>query len=290
MPFSELSEPQRKAASDLFGAEKWEDSMPRRSYGHPDSVVLLFQPRVWSQLSKDEQAAAKLLDMSEGFWNDTLAPFHDELWVVPGVTLTNREFSSVLRTLRKMSHSSSLTKKALAHFLFGLERLLLPSQGVAVIEALKASPSWEFLLGSNHDDVKLGPSCNFDVNLLVACFLSDPEKFLSFRLNLKVVFWDDGFGGCIWGNAHGRTDIDANKKTYATALTDLLARRLAGTILSGSTPEQPKDSSSPLSPLPNHIVKHILDQVLGITTGPIDPFGVSWLCSYNVPLTRFFAP
>ena len=292
MPFSELSAIQVKAARDLFGtgtdASHWENIMPRRSQGYTNSHVLQFQAKTWSQLTKSEKTAAKVLHITEKIWNRSLTPFHDDWWTIPGVTLTASEFSPVLRTIQKMGRSSSLTKKQLASFLFGLERLLLPSQGAAIIQALKASPSWESLLESKQDDDTAQYNSKFHVHLVVACFLSHPARFVDFPHKEINAFWDDDSGGCVWGNASGRRRRrnKKKKKTYAKALREVLVRRLVDPVLTGAKSSSGNESSIPA--LPERVAAHILDDVLGMQTESIDPFQVSWLYGYGAPLTIFF--
>ena len=100
MPYTELNEKQRAAARDvlqIFDQDAWELAMPRRVYEYPDSTVLVFQPKTWSQLTfQQRKMAAEHLHMDEAFWNGQLATFHDDLWDIPGVTLTDEEFKPFL--------------------------------------------------------------------------------------------------------------------------------------------------------------------------------------------------
>lgn len=284
-------------AKDVLGIEaeeEWERMMPRRAYSSNTSYVLTFQKKTWSQLSKNEQDSVKHLDMSEAFWDQKLALFHDDLWSVPGVTLTSKEFSPILATIRKMSQHSVLTKTDLAKFLFSLEHTLVPSQGATIAKALKASPSWESLLESTQSGVAQF-NTKFHVHLVMASFLSDPGRFVDISHEQLNVFWNDDSSGCVWGNAGGKTimndDVGTSrkKKTYATALTELTSRRLVEPLLtetlhttSGTQRQPPR--------IPKLVATYLLDKMLGVPPNSIDPFQVSWLEGYDVTLTIFFAP
>lgn len=151
-PYDELTIQQKAVARDVLGiieASSWEKAMPRRLKGINESTVLLFQTKAWSQLNTDhQQLLTEYLHIDENFWNKKLAPFHDDLWRIPGITLTTKEFKPVLATIARMAQSQVLTKKDVAQFLFSIGKLLLPSQGLLIAETLKASSSWESLLES----------------------------------------------------------------------------------------------------------------------------------------------
>ena len=81
----------------------------------------------------------------------SLALFHDDLWTVEGISLTAKEFSSVLSTLEKLSRGT-LSMKQLAQFLLGLERVLTPSQAKCICEVIKASSCWGTLYGNGGEN------------------------------------------------------------------------------------------------------------------------------------------
>ncbi|CAB9507750.1 expressed unknown protein [Seminavis robusta] len=290
LPFSELNSTQRAAASEVLGIadeKAWELAMPRRVQGMCAVTVVSFQTKTWRQLSSEHQKlATEQLSLNESLWNGQLAPFHDDLWKIPGITLTPEEFVPVLKTIQRMGTNHVLTKKDVAQFLWSLQRVLLPSQGVLIAKTLKSSSSWESLLESTRISDRRY-NTKFHIHLVVACFLTFPHRFVDMghtRLNL---FWDDDSCGCVWGNAsEGQGDHHQHRKPYREVLHGPRVRRCVASILTGKLPERVTEKSQ-LPVLPKSIVKCILDDLLGVT-GPKDPFQVSWLSGYDAELTMYF--
>lgn len=200
-PFSKLNASQRAAAFSVLGImkeEAWELAMPRRIKGHPASNALTYQPQTWDDLSPEQQEEASTkLDLSKYIWNRYLAPFHDKLWTVDGLTMTSKEFSAVLSTLHKLTQQP-LTKTDLVQFLLNLGRLLTPSQGRVICQMLEAGACWTTLCPPGSS---VTSSCQAPI--IVASFLSDPERFVAKPYLEIQEFWDDGSAGCFWGNAYG---------------------------------------------------------------------------------------
>jgi hypothetical protein len=281
MPYDQLTVIQRGAARDVLGiitAEAWELAMPRQIMSYGCSLVLAFQTRTWNELSARHQVAVEThLNISETTWNGELAPFHDDLWKIEGVTMSDKEFSAGLATLRKMSRQT-LQKTDLFRFLLSLERVLLPSQAVMIAETLKASTCWERLL--DRDDSS--DASRINAHVVVAAFLSLPQRFVDDSI-LAMAYWDDDWGRCAWGNASESRDAPSGRPAYATALKErydkrLAMRRCVGPFLIGALPARVQQHQ-----LPRSVAVIILDEWLAEPT--IDPHAVEWLNGFGVSVS-----
>jgi hypothetical protein len=234
---------------------------------------LNFQSVPWSYLSKAQQNEAKSeLDLDKSTWNNNLVPFHDDLWKIEGISLSEKEFSAVLSSLTKMARQP-LSKPDLAQFFLDLNRVLTPAQGVKICNVLMNSNCWEILEPPvNHNNLMLNPQKKFSVQSLVASFISDTNRlFYDISIAQLQIFWNDLNSGCTWGS----TDEDYNdtRPKYATILKErydkqLAFRRCVGPLLTGAY-------NVPLPPLPRSIAWTILNEWIG-EDDPINPHSVQW--------------
>jgi hypothetical protein len=272
-PYENLSQAQRAAAFTVLGivdATAWERAMPRSYAGGSNEVVLVFQPIPWDRLSAQQrQDSESHLGISKTMWNTQLSTFHEDLWAVKGVGLSPKEFEPVLAILEKMS-CRPLTMAQLARFLLGLGRVLTPLQGRRICETLKSGVCWETLrpIAQSH----------YNAHVLVASFLSDPERFLNISCFQLIIFWNDDADGCSWANARvvGSTTTRPAPMSYALALERRFRQQelrfCAGPILSGGALGL---ASRP--DLPRHVALTILDDYVGMIVEAVDPQALNWV-------------
>ena len=276
LPYETLTLAQKAAAQRVLGVTdetSWESSLPRRVYGNSEYLVLNFQNVPWNYLSKDQQnEASSELDLDKSIWNNNLVPFHDHLWTIEGISLSEKEFSAVLSSLTKMARQP-LSKADLAQFLLDLGRVLTPAQGVKICNVLMNSNCWEILEPPvNHNNLMLNPQQKCSVQSLVASFISDTDRlFYEISTAQLQIFWNDLNSGCTWGSTND-DDTDTRPK-YATILKErydkqLALRRCVGPLLTGAY-------NGPLPALPRSIAWTILNEWIG-EDDPISPYSVQW--------------
>lgn len=167
--------------------------MPRRIHGHGAATVDEPMERAFAQLSEVESTAAELLGLDQ-IWDEQLATFHNSLWQLPGVTLTDAMFTRVLATLRRMA-KQQMNPIEVADLLLNLERLITPKMGAAICKTLDANAVVREHAERRH--------C-FPFPALVASFLTDPLRFVDIAHPCTLsMCWDDHLSGCVWGNANG---------------------------------------------------------------------------------------
>jgi hypothetical protein len=271
-----LSDKQQNAVRDVLGitdSDAWDKAMPRRMEAMCGSTVLTFQIVLFEDLSEEQQKQAQSeLQISRAFWNGLLSCFHDKLWFIDNVTLRPEEFSAVLRNLRRMLRTQQCTTKAdLARFLLDLNRVLLPSQALLISRTV---------LGCAHmatmeppDEISRG---RFNVDAVVASFLTDPKRYIAIDNVQLQIYWDDRCAGCIWGNSEHNPGEGV--PSYSGALQQRYARwldlrRCAAPILTGTI-------GTGLPNLPQDVARYILDDLVG-EEDPVDPLEIYWLSFYQ---------
>jgi len=265
-PWSQLTPRQRKAAFECLGianAVSWEMCMPRRHESCNTKSVLQFQSTSWGGLtSRQQESATKHLQITDEAWNSHLSPFHDDLWTSDGISLSEREFTSVLRLLENLTTNGAGTfkMKNLAHFLVGVGKVLTPSQGKLICEIVKASACWPTF----YDGLSIR---YFNLHVLVGSFLSDPGRFLN--LEHVQTFWNDDNGGCSWGCC----SLKNPENSYAEALTKSYQRKLF-LRLAGRSFLLPTNSAN--TALPRGVVESIID-VWVADEDPLNVTNLSWV-------------
>ena len=292
-PYNELSLAETAAAATLgiLDAETWEMRMPRRLLGGSSMVVEEEMDRPYAQLTESERLAASELGLTAEVWDEQLACFHDDLWRVPGLTLTDAMFKTTLAAVRQLARRTP-TAIDVAEFLLALEKLLTPRQAAAICAVL------EDLEGMRESLRFRDAYAPWPFPALIASFLGEPNRFASKDHNqIMLSCWNDKMSGCVWGNAEG--EYAERPKDFGLTYQKALANRreannvrryAAGPILANLLPDSvlSRNAGLRLPPLPQALVHEIL--TFADDCGVIPPLSVNWLkCYRNSWITTKFA-
>jgi len=271
-PWTKLTPLQRQAAHSCLGIVNeaaWEMAMPRRLYGVCASTVLVYQSCTWKDLQEHQQQdAQQYLQISEDIWNEHLAVFHDDLWTLEGISLTSKEFKVLLSALEKLSNKgASFRMSILAQFLFQLRKVLTPSQGKCICETVKASLCW----GTFYEGLEIR---YYNIDILVASFLSSPKRFLSIDNREILAYWDDDNIGCRWGNNYPEVGQNSSLPTYGEDLERRYKRKLFLRLV-GLSFTRARPLENPIV-LERNVVETIIDRWVG-DEDELNPQSVTWV-------------
>ena len=149
-----------------------------------------------------------------------MAAFSDASWAHP-LALTNDELKGVLQAMRVLGRmavrGSEVPTAAVVEILLETKKLLLPSQGKAICEALGGR-------GAIKEEVN-----NLPISCVVASFLTDPSRWCTIDFDQRQEYWPDHMDGCAWaqcvhyerGQWHGSCHdhrVRITKPTYRAML------------------------------------------------------------------------